>query len=137
MRGDFETAAAIQKELESLKELIFSEPIVEAVARIKIILEHEGLINTATVRRPQLGVRRIREKTAARQLSGSQRKRLSIVGKFLPRQEKRDGSLETSNEFNWQEIAQLYSSLPRPGITNANKATVTASNIMALMASDQ
>ncbi len=54
--GDFENAAAIQKELESLKELIFGEPIVEAVARIKIILEHEGLINTATVRRPQLGV---------------------------------------------------------------------------------
>jgi len=54
--GDFETAAAIQKELESLKELIFSEPIVEAVARIKIILEHEGLIDSATVRRPQLGV---------------------------------------------------------------------------------
>ncbi|HEX9270800.1 MAG TPA: dihydrodipicolinate synthase family protein [Candidatus Binatia bacterium] len=54
--GDFENAAAIQKELESLKDLIFSEPIVEAVARIKIILEHEGLINTATVRRPQLGV---------------------------------------------------------------------------------
>jgi dihydrodipicolinate synthase/N-acetylneuraminate lyase len=54
--GDFDNAAAIQKELESLKELIFSEPIVEAVARIKIILEHEGLIRTATVRRPQLGV---------------------------------------------------------------------------------
>jgi 4-hydroxy-tetrahydrodipicolinate synthase len=54
--GDFETAAAIQKELESVKELIFGEPIVEAVARIKIILEHEGLINTVTVRRPQLGV---------------------------------------------------------------------------------
>jgi 4-hydroxy-tetrahydrodipicolinate synthase len=54
--GDFDKAAAIQKELESLKELIFSEPIVEAVARIKIILAHEGLIDTATVRRPQLGV---------------------------------------------------------------------------------
>jgi 4-hydroxy-tetrahydrodipicolinate synthase len=54
--GDFETCAAIQKELESLKELIFSEPIVEAVARIKIILGHEGLIDTATVRRPQIGV---------------------------------------------------------------------------------
>jgi 4-hydroxy-tetrahydrodipicolinate synthase len=54
--GDFDKAVAIQKELESLKELIFSEPIVEAVARIKIILEHEGLIRTATVRRPQLGV---------------------------------------------------------------------------------
>ncbi|HET8916976.1 MAG TPA: dihydrodipicolinate synthase family protein, partial [Candidatus Binatia bacterium] len=54
--GDFDNAAAIQKELESLKELIFTEPIVEAVARIKIILAHEGLIDTATVRRPQLGV---------------------------------------------------------------------------------
>jgi 4-hydroxy-tetrahydrodipicolinate synthase len=54
--GDFESAAAIQKELESLKELIFSEPIVEAVARIKIILQHEGLIKTATIRRPQLGI---------------------------------------------------------------------------------
>jgi len=54
--GDFNNAAAIQKELESLKELIFSEPIVEAVARIKIILQHDGLINTATVRRPQLGI---------------------------------------------------------------------------------
>jgi dihydrodipicolinate synthase/N-acetylneuraminate lyase len=54
--GDFESAAAIQKELESLKELIFSEPIVDAVARIKIILQHQGLIQTATVRRPQLGI---------------------------------------------------------------------------------
>jgi 4-hydroxy-tetrahydrodipicolinate synthase len=54
--GDFNNAAAIQKELESLKELIFSEPIVEAVARIKIILQHDGLINTAIVRRPQLGI---------------------------------------------------------------------------------
>jgi 4-hydroxy-tetrahydrodipicolinate synthase len=54
--GDFDNAAAIQKELESLKELIFTEPIVEAVARIKIILAHEGLIDTAIVRRPQLGV---------------------------------------------------------------------------------
>jgi 4-hydroxy-tetrahydrodipicolinate synthase len=54
--GDFESAAAIQKELESLKELIFSEPIVEAVARIKIILQHQGLIDTPTVRRPQLGI---------------------------------------------------------------------------------
>lgn len=54
--GDFDKAGAIQKELESLKELIFSEPIVDAVARIKIILAHEGLIKTSTVRRPQLGV---------------------------------------------------------------------------------
>jgi 4-hydroxy-tetrahydrodipicolinate synthase len=54
--GKFDEALAIQKDLESLKELVFSEPIVEAVARIKIVLQHEGLIRSATVRRPQLGV---------------------------------------------------------------------------------
>ena len=54
--GDFDRAAEIQGELKSLKELVFSEPIVDAVARIKIILENEGLIKNAGVRRPQLGV---------------------------------------------------------------------------------
>jgi 4-hydroxy-tetrahydrodipicolinate synthase len=54
--GQFELAAAIQRELESVKELVFSEPIVEAVARIKIVLQHEGLIQSAKVRRPQLGI---------------------------------------------------------------------------------
>ena len=54
--GKFDDAAAIQKELESVKELVFSEPIVEAVARIKIVLQHDGLIDTAKVRRPQLGI---------------------------------------------------------------------------------
>ena len=54
--GNYAQALAIQRELESLKELVFSEPIVEAVARIKIVLNHEGLIKTAAVRRPQLGV---------------------------------------------------------------------------------
>jgi 4-hydroxy-tetrahydrodipicolinate synthase len=54
--GDFDKASAIQWELEAVKELIFSEPIVEAVARIKIILEYEGLIRSAAVRRPQLGI---------------------------------------------------------------------------------
>ena len=33
--GKFDEAFRIQKELESVKELVFSEPIVEAVARIK------------------------------------------------------------------------------------------------------
>ncbi|HEU4342330.1 MAG TPA: dihydrodipicolinate synthase family protein [Candidatus Binatia bacterium] len=60
--GDFERAAEIQKELESLQDLIFSEPIVEAVARIKIILRHEGLIKTAAVRRPQLGISETEQK---------------------------------------------------------------------------
>jgi 4-hydroxy-tetrahydrodipicolinate synthase len=54
--GDFDRATELQKELEALKELVFSEPIVEAVARIKIVLRHEGLIKTAHVRRPQLGI---------------------------------------------------------------------------------
>jgi len=54
--GKFDEALRIQKELESVKELVFSEPIVEAVARIKVVLQHEGLIKTAMVRRPQLGI---------------------------------------------------------------------------------
>jgi 4-hydroxy-tetrahydrodipicolinate synthase len=54
--GNFDQAAAIQNELEALKELVFSEPIVEAVARIKVVLQHEGLIKTTFVRRPQLGI---------------------------------------------------------------------------------
>jgi len=60
--GNFAEAAAIQKELESVKELVFSEPIVEAVARIKVVLQHEGLINTAKVRRPQLGISEAEQK---------------------------------------------------------------------------
>jgi 4-hydroxy-tetrahydrodipicolinate synthase len=54
--GKFDKAVALQAELEEISNLVFSEPIVEAVARIKIILRHEGLIRSAHVRRPQLGV---------------------------------------------------------------------------------
>ena len=54
--GEFDQAAAIQKELAAIKELVFNEPIVEAVARIKAVLHYEGLIKTAAVRRPQLGI---------------------------------------------------------------------------------
>jgi 4-hydroxy-tetrahydrodipicolinate synthase len=54
--GNFDQAATIQSELEAVKELVFSEPIVEAVARIKVVLHHEGLIKTTFVRRPQLGI---------------------------------------------------------------------------------
>lgn len=60
--GDFNRAAAIQRELHAVKELVFSEPIVEAVARIKAVLHHEGLIKTATVRRPQLGIAEAEQK---------------------------------------------------------------------------
>jgi len=54
--GDYQNAMAIQEELRELKELVFSEPIVEAVSRIKVVLHHEGLINSPGVRRPQLGI---------------------------------------------------------------------------------
>jgi len=64
--GDIPTALAIQKELSDLSELVFAEPIVEAVSRIKLILRHEGLIDTAFVRRPQLGVSSEEEKSLLR-----------------------------------------------------------------------
>ncbi len=60
--GKFDEAAAIQCELGAVKELVFSEPIVEAVARIKVVLQHEGLIKTAKVRRPQLGISEAEQK---------------------------------------------------------------------------
>jgi 4-hydroxy-tetrahydrodipicolinate synthase len=60
--GRFDEAAAIQTELGAVKELVFSEPIVEAVARIKVVLQHEGLIKTAQVRRPQLGISEAEQK---------------------------------------------------------------------------
>jgi len=60
--GRFDEATAVQNELASVKELVFSEPIVEAVARIKIVLQHEGLIKTAKVRRPQLGISEAEQK---------------------------------------------------------------------------
>lgn len=49
-------AVALQKRLHRLQELIFCEPILDAVARIKVVLAHEGVIAHPHVRRPQLGV---------------------------------------------------------------------------------
>ncbi|MBI4528054.1 MAG: dihydrodipicolinate synthase family protein [Deltaproteobacteria bacterium] len=60
--GDFDKAMGIQRELEAVKELVFSEPIVEAVARIKVVLQHERLIKSSRVRRPQMGVSEIEHK---------------------------------------------------------------------------
>jgi 4-hydroxy-tetrahydrodipicolinate synthase len=54
--GDFRKAMSLQEGLSELKELVFSEPIVEAVSRIKVILKHQGLIQGTFVRKPQLGV---------------------------------------------------------------------------------
>lgn len=49
-------ALDLQRTLRPLQHLIFGEPILEAVARIKVILAHEGLISTARVRGPQIGI---------------------------------------------------------------------------------
>lgn len=54
--GDYAKAIALQEELSDLSDLVFGEPLVEAVGRIKAILQYEGLIKSAYVRRPQLGV---------------------------------------------------------------------------------
>jgi 4-hydroxy-tetrahydrodipicolinate synthase len=91
--GDFESADAIQKELESLKELIFSEPIVDAVARIKIILQHQGLIKTANVRRPQLGIGESEKKQLLDSYRALQEQDYRSAAKFSGGEEKRDGSL--------------------------------------------
>jgi len=84
--GKFDEAAAIQKELESVKELVFSEPIVEAVARIKVVLQHEGLIKTTKVRRPQLGI------------SEAEQKQLLDSYADLKRNEFRTGTIEPQNK---------------------------------------
>jgi 4-hydroxy-tetrahydrodipicolinate synthase len=54
--GDFDRALALQDELAPLSNLIFDEPIVEAVARIKTVLKNEGLIANDFVRPPQMGI---------------------------------------------------------------------------------
>lgn len=54
--GDHQKAKILERHLRELQELVFGEPIVEAVARIKAILKHQGLIQSDAVRRPQLGV---------------------------------------------------------------------------------
>ena len=54
--GNFTAALDMQARLQPMSDLIFSEPIVEAVARIKAILKNEGLIACDYVRSPQLGI---------------------------------------------------------------------------------
>jgi dihydrodipicolinate synthase/N-acetylneuraminate lyase len=54
--GDFAGAIALQHKLAELSEVVFGEPIVEAVGRIKAILHDEGLIAHAGVRPPQMGI---------------------------------------------------------------------------------
>lgn len=54
--GDYEGALAIQEELHELSHIVFAEPIVEAVSRIKAILVDEGHIACAATRPPQMGI---------------------------------------------------------------------------------
>jgi 4-hydroxy-tetrahydrodipicolinate synthase len=54
--GDFDAALDMQARLQPISDLIFAEPIVEAVARIKAILKNEGLIASDYVRPPQMGI---------------------------------------------------------------------------------
>ena len=54
--GDFKGALQMQHDLKPLSDLIFAEPIVEAVARIKAVLKNEGLIASDYVRPPQMGI---------------------------------------------------------------------------------
>lgn len=49
----YDDALAKQSDLLELKELLFKRPIVTATSRIKYGLQHQGTIDTATVRRPQ------------------------------------------------------------------------------------
>ena len=78
--GDFERAASIQQELSAVKELVFGEPIVEAVARIKTVLHHEGLIKTPTVRRPQLGISESEKKQLLESYQALKRSDFRIAG---------------------------------------------------------
>lgn len=52
----YDEALSLQEDLLAVKERTFAEPIVEAPARIKHCLVERGVIETAWVRRPQLGL---------------------------------------------------------------------------------
>ncbi len=54
--GEFRGAIALQEFLAPMSDLIFDEPIVEAVARIKTVLRSERLIANDCVRPPQMGI---------------------------------------------------------------------------------
>jgi 4-hydroxy-tetrahydrodipicolinate synthase len=54
--GDFAGLRAAEGNLRPLQEVIFGEPIVEAVSRIKTVLRQEKIIAHAYVRPPQMGI---------------------------------------------------------------------------------
>jgi 4-hydroxy-tetrahydrodipicolinate synthase len=60
--GKVDESLDLQRSLRPLQHLIFGEPILEAVARIKVVLAHEGIIENPTVRRPQIATSAENEK---------------------------------------------------------------------------
>jgi 4-hydroxy-tetrahydrodipicolinate synthase len=54
--GDFSGAIAMQEFLRPISDIIFQDPIVEAIARIKTVLKNERLIASDFTRPPQLGI---------------------------------------------------------------------------------
>lgn len=54
--GQVNEALELQRQVKPLQDTIFREPILEAVSRMKAILADKGVIASAHVRRPQLGV---------------------------------------------------------------------------------
>lgn len=54
--GDIPAAIELQRKMRPLQQLIFDEPILDAVARLKVALVEDGLFASPFVRRPQLGI---------------------------------------------------------------------------------
>lgn len=68
-RGEITLALKKEKALRSLQDVVFCEPILDAVARIKVILKADGVIASDFVRRPQCGI----SETEAREVLGAYR----------------------------------------------------------------
>lgn len=54
--GDIRGALGLQDRLRMSQDLVFAEPILDAVSRLKAVLVHEGVIASAFVRSPQMGI---------------------------------------------------------------------------------
>lgn len=54
---DARGAMALQRRLRAAQDAIFAEPILDAVARIKVVRHADGLIDSDAVRPPQLGLK--------------------------------------------------------------------------------
>ena len=55
-KGDIEGALGLQRKLSGSQDLVFAEPILDAVSRLKAVLRHEGIIESDDVRSPQMGI---------------------------------------------------------------------------------